>query len=78
MSSVAYTEREEKKNSIVSLMRQKDWKSVLQKFDSDDQYREPLLVWIRPSHHLLNFIESQLQALHISKVAKKLLVCPLL
>ena len=34
---------------LVRLMEAGDWRAVLAEYSQDQQYREPLLVWIRPS-----------------------------
>ncbi len=59
--------RLERKQKMISLMEIGDWKSVLTEFDSDDGYREPLLVWIRPSLEMLKFIEEEIFKLSITK-----------
>jgi len=59
--------RLERKQKMISLMEIGDWKSVLSEFDSDEGYREPLLVWIRPSLEMLKFIEEELFKLSITK-----------
>ena len=60
--------RIEKKKKIISLMEEGNWKSILDEFDFDENYREPLLVWIRPSREMLEFVEYELDKLNISKV----------
>ena len=60
--------RIEKKKKIITLMEEGNWKSILDEFDFDENYREPLLVWIRPSHEMLKFVEYELDKLNISKV----------
>ena len=39
-------------------------------YDKDDGYREPLLVWIKPSKESLRFLEICLNSLTIGKVKK--------
>ncbi len=63
-----YFERQERKRKVLDLMEKEDWRGVLREFDSDDKYREPLLVWIRPSLEMLSFVEATLLSLGISKV----------
>ena len=61
--------RIEKKKKMISLMEEGNWKSILDEFEFDENYREPLLVWIKPSHEMLKFVENELDKLNISKVA---------
>ena len=64
-----YISRLERKKNIIELMEAGDWKKVLAEFDKGDAYREPLLVWIRPTFDSLKFIENCLiHSLGISKV----------
>ena len=62
--------RIEKKKKMISLMEEGNWKSILDEFEFDENYREPLLVWIKPSHEMLKFVENELDKLNISKVAQ--------
>ncbi len=64
--------RIERKQKMISLMEIGDWKSVLTEFDSDKGYREPLLVWIRPSIEMLKFVEQELFKLSITKAIHKI------
>ncbi len=52
-----YLSRKAKRERIVSLMRDGDWRAVLAEYDG--RYHEPLLVWVRPSMDMLRFIEEQ-------------------
>ena len=61
--------RIEKKKKMISLMEEGNWKLILDEFEFDENYREPLLVWIKPSHEMLKFVENELDKLNISKVA---------
>jgi hypothetical protein len=61
----------EKKNKILNLMESGDWQSVLEQYDKPENYREPLLVWLRPSLEMLKFVENCLiEKLNIQKVRK--------
>ena len=53
-----YFSRLECKKLILSHMEKGEWKSVLEYYDSKQTYREPNLVWIKPSLDMLQFIES--------------------
>ena len=57
-----------KKEAVVELMRSGDWLGVLQQFNSEE-YREPLLLWIRPSLSSLEFIRDSLSSLHLTTVS---------
>ena len=48
-----------RKEAVLELMRAGDWLGVLQQF-SCEEYREPLLVWIKPSLSCLEFIREGL------------------
>ena len=52
-----YFTKLERKKAILSFMENGDWKKVLDFYDKNEKYREPLLVWIRPSLDSLQFIE---------------------
>ena len=68
--NVDYHTKMERKKRILDLMEKGDWQSVLAKFDEIQNFREPLLVWIRPNLECLKFIEIVLQNLGISKVVR--------
>jgi len=59
--------RQEKKRRMISFMETGDWRSILKEFDDDQDYREPLLVWIRPSLEMLKFIQEELLKMQITK-----------
>ena len=48
---------------LVRLMEAGDWRAVLAEYSQDQQYREPLLVWIRPSLQVLTFLAGAVRAL---------------
>merc|ERR1719193_865786 len=50
-------------------MRVDDWRSVLQVFQNDHGYREPLLVWVRPSLSLVNFIAEEMRKVGLNKIS---------
>ena len=58
-----------RKEAVVEMMRAGDWRAVLEEFKTDEKYREPLLVWIRPSLGCLEFIRRELSALDLSCVS---------
>ena len=47
-----------RKEKVVEMMRNGEWRGVIKEFHGDDKYREPLLVWIRPTLHCLEFIRN--------------------
>ena len=68
MSQENYFEKQERKRRVLDLMAANDWRGVLAQYDTEEKYREPLLVWIRPSLEMLQFVEHTLLSLGISKV----------
>ena len=72
-------------DKVVEMMKEGDWRRVLQEFQGDDCYREPLLVdiylhisthiytylqvWIRPSLLSLEFIRQEVTSLGLEAVA---------
>ena len=57
-------ERKARKEEVLECMKQDNWKGVLDHFNRHgDKYREPLLVWIRPSVAAIKFIEVELKRL---------------
>ena len=64
-----YFTKLERKKLILSFVENGEWKRVLEYYDTDFKFREPLLVWIKPSLDLLEFIETcLLHNLGIEKV----------
>ena len=59
--------RKEKKDRLIGLMESGDWSKILSEFDENPNYREPLLVWVRPSIEMLKFIQAELVQLNITK-----------
>ena len=58
-----------RKEAVVEMMKAGDWRAVLEEFKTDEKYREPLLVWIRPSLGCLEFIRRELSARDLSSVS---------
>ena len=59
-----YFERQERKAQVLECMKEDNWEGVLDHFNRPgDEYREPLLVWIRPSVEAITFIEFELKRL---------------
>ena len=56
-----HNQRQARKEQVLECMREDDWKGVLDHFNTDDKYHEPLLVWIRPSVEAIRFIEVELK-----------------
>ena len=55
-------ERKARKEEILELQKNDDWKGVLDHFSRPgDKYHDPMLVWIRPSIEAIKFIESELE-----------------
>jgi len=52
-----YFSKVERKKNILKFLENGDWKSVIDFYDKNEKFREPLLVWIRPSLDSLQFIE---------------------
>ena len=58
-----YWRRRKRKEEALRLASAGDHEGVLALYDQDEGYREPLLVWVRPSRGLLDFLERELAAL---------------
>ena len=59
-----HNERQSRKQEVLDCMREDNWKGVLEHFNRPNEgYREPLLVWIRPSVEAIKFIEYELKRL---------------
>ena len=67
-SSNDYFTKLERKKLVLSHMENGDWSKILAFYDETLNYREPLLVWIRPDLALLQFLESILLSIGISKI----------
>ena len=63
-----YFTKLERKKLILSHMENGDWAKILKFYDDTLNYREPLLVWIRPDLALLKWLESILKSIGICKI----------
>ena len=59
-----YLERKSLKEEILALAGNRDWRAILTRYD-DPEYHEPLLVWVRPSLGLLQFLAEQVSRLEL-------------
>jgi len=66
---MGYLERKEKIGQIMELMQKENWSGVLQHFEGDDGYQEPLLVWVRPTLECLKFIKEEMNKLSIDNIS---------
>jgi len=60
-----------RKEKMIEMMKDGNWRGVLAEFTEDSCYREPLLVWIKPSLGCLQFIAAEVGRLglaHLSSV----------
>ena len=73
-------------HKVYDLMREGEWKEVCKEFQGEDEYRETLLLWVRPSQvkevslepshqsstaqECLEWIGTKLQQLNISSVSR--------
>ena len=73
-------------HKVYDLMREGEWKAVCKEFQGEDEYRETLLLWVRPSQvkevslelghqsstaqECLEWIGAQLQQLKISSISR--------
>lgn len=64
-----YLEKKERIHRVEELMRHGDWRAVLELFQREQDYREPLLVWIIPSADAINFIYQELEKLGLRKIS---------
>merc|ERR1719250_220310 len=69
MTTVEYTSKQERKEKVLQLIQKGDWRAVIQEYEGIDEYREPLLVWIRPPLACLTFIQQQLTILGLDTVS---------
>lgn len=66
---MGYLERKEKIAQIMELMENDNWAAVLQHFQGDEYYQEPLLVWVRPTLQCLEFIKEEMIKLQIDSIS---------
>ena len=84
MTTVEYTSKQERKEKVLQLIQKGDWRAVIQEYEVStcviylvmmcmvkgiDEYREPLLVWIRPTLACLTFIQQQLSMVGLDTVS---------
>ncbi len=65
--------RQERKAQMIKLAEEGEWKNILDIYESRSEenghrYHEPLLVWVRPSRQMLNFIQTELNKLNVSSI----------
>ena len=46
---LSHTVKVNRMQKVYDMMREGEWKEVCQEFQGEDQYRETLLLWVRPS-----------------------------
>ena len=54
-----------RKEKLVEMMKVGNWRQVLGEFTEDPSYREPLLVWVKPSLACLEWLADQVRRLMI-------------
>jgi len=64
-----YVTKKDRKEKVLEMMKNGDWKKVIQEFQGVDEYREPLLLWIRPTLACLTFIQQEIEKLGLSSVS---------
>ena len=57
-----------RKEKLVEMMKVGNWRQVLGEFTEDPSYREPLLVWVKPSLACLEWLADQVRRLMIVMV----------
>uniref|UniRef100_A0A0K2TUM3 Uncharacterized protein n=1 Tax=Lepeophtheirus salmonis TaxID=72036 RepID=A0A0K2TUM3_LEPSM len=68
MTELDFLTRRALKSELITLMEKGDWRKILQFYEERDDYREPLLLWIRPSLEILQYLEFELHSYGLSKV----------
>ena len=58
LSVMDWVSKTRRKEAVVEMMRAGDWRAVLAEFNTE-QYREPLLLWIRPNLSCLEFLRAE-------------------
>jgi len=66
---LGYLERKERIANIMELMQNDNWTAVLKYFQGEEEYHEPLLVWVRPTLECLKFIKEELVKLDIDTIS---------
>ena len=46
---LSHTVKVNRMQKVYDLMREGEWKEVCEEFQGEDEYRETLLLWVRPS-----------------------------
>lgn len=64
-----YLEEKKRRDDVVEMMRMGNWRGVMDTFHSGEESRDPLLVWIRPTVHCLNFIKQQINSLGVNSIS---------
>jgi len=64
-----YEKKREKISEIIDLMKENKFRDIFHLFENDENYREPLLVWIRPSKRLVEFIEKEVTSIGIHQIS---------
>ena len=80
-----YFEDLKRREKVVELMKKDDWRGVVEEFQvckqshshklitipyqGTDEYRDPLLVWIRPTFHCLHFLSECVTQLGLSAIS---------
>ena len=64
-----YLEDKARREAVVEMMRQGDWRGVMDSFHGGEEARDPLLVWVRPSLAALDFIKMQIRGLGLDSIA---------
>ena len=82
---LSHTVKVNRMQKVYDLMREGEWKEVCEEFQGEDEYRETLLLWVRPSQvdqiHIstntkpntqecLEWIGTKLHQLNISSVSR--------
>eukprot|EP00090_Calanus_glacialis_P008468 TRINITY_DN16819_c0_g1_i4.p1 TRINITY_DN16819_c0_g1~~TRINITY_DN16819_c0_g1_i4.p1 ORF type:complete len:206 (+),score=46.43 TRINITY_DN16819_c0_g1_i4:94-711(+) len=64
-----YVTKKARKEKVLQLIEKGQWEAVLQEYENNDEYREPLLLWIRPTMACLTFIEEQMNKLGLRSIS---------
>lgn len=65
---MSFFEKKAKKEHLIAVLTTGDWKSILKTYDEDTQYHEPLLVWVRPSSGMLEFLDEEVSLLGLDNI----------
>ena len=64
-----YLEEKARREGVVEMMKQGEWRGVMDSFHGGEEARDPLLVWVRPSLTALDFIKKQINGLGLNSIA---------